>query len=269
MRLIRRVSPGWTFSPLVLSGFLAVTSIGFFSTAASAQSRDGSANAATGLQPPCSGQVSPPYPDLDQPAMIKAWSSADLGTEWKPPTCLGWDTSGYTTLVTTVATFRNPTEGAGLLHIFAAISEWKGLRYWSVTHKQWRTLITDACALTASQNGQHRADFSPDEMKERNVLYFEQDNSLTGKAIYRMQIAKASDDHIAIEIENVGSIRYLLVPLLHSGDLQSIYFLDRESGDTWRYYSIVRTGKSANRLIGGNDSSAINRAVAVYRHLVG
>jgi len=114
-----------------------------------------------------------------------------------------------------------------------------------------------------------KTDFTTEEMKEGSVLYFEQDNNLSGKATYRMQIVKASDDHIAIKIDNVGSIRYLLVPMLHAGDLQSVYFLDRESGDTWRYYSIVRTGKNANRLIGGNDSSAINRAVAVYRHLVG
>jgi hypothetical protein len=270
MRLIQRASLVGKFSPLVLSGLLALTTIGFvYLIMARAQSTDGYAKPAAGPQPPCGGEVSPPYPDLDQPAMTKFWSSAEFGREWKPPTCLGWDTSGFITLVTTVATFRNPMEGVGLLHTFAAISQWKGLRYWSVTHKQWRRLITDGYALTASQNGQHRADFTPDEMKEGNVLYFEQDNNLSGKAIYRMQIVKASDDHVAIKIENVGSIRYLLVPMLHAGDLQSFYFMDRESGDTWRYYSIVRTGKNANRLIGGNDSSAINRAVAVYRHLVG
>jgi hypothetical protein len=105
-------------------------------------------------------------------------------------------------------------------------------------------------------------------MVDGNTLYFEQDNNLSGKTTYRMQIVRASNNHIAIKIENVGAIRYLLIPILRSGDLQSVYFLDRESDGTWRYYSIVRTGKNASRLIAGNDSSAINRAVAVYRHLV-
>ena len=50
--------------------------------------------------------------------------------------------------------------------------------------------------------------------------------------------------------------------------MQSIYFLDRESENVWRYYSIARTGKNANRLIAGNESSAVNRAVAFYRYLV-
>jgi hypothetical protein len=64
-------------------------------------------------------------------------------------------------------------------------------------------------------------------------------------------------------------MRYLFIPLLHPGEMQSIYFLDRESENVWRYYSIMRTGQNANALIAGNESSAINRAVAFYRSLVG
>ena len=61
----------------------------------------------------------------------------------------------------------------------------------------------------------------------------------------------------------------VFIPILHPGDLQSMYFLDRESDSVWRYYSIVRTGKNANELISGNESSSVNRAVAFYRHMVG
>jgi hypothetical protein len=38
---------------------------------------------------------------------------------------------------------------------------------------------------------------------------------------------------------------------------------------TIRTASIVRTGINANRMIAGNESSAVNRAVASYRHFVG
>jgi hypothetical protein len=64
-------------------------------------------------------------------------------------------------------------------------------------------------------------------------------------------------------------MRHLLIPVLHPGEMQSIYFLDRESDDVWRYYSIVRTGKNANGLIAGNEASSVNRAVAFYRYLAG
>ena len=64
-------------------------------------------------------------------------------------------------------------------------------------------------------------------------------------------------------------MRYFLVTLFHPGEMQSIYFLDRESDNVWRYYSIARTGRNASRLAAGHESSSINRAVAFYRFLVG
>ena len=84
-----------------------------------------------------------------------------------------------------------------------------------------------------------------------------------------MHIAEASADRLVIDVENVSTMHYLFIPLFHPGELQSIYFLDRESENVWRYYSIVRTGMNANRMIAGNESSAVNRAVAFYRYFVG
>jgi hypothetical protein len=127
----------------------------------------------------------------------------------------------------------------------------------------------DAYALTGLQHGQRREDFTLAEMKEGKVLYFEQVDNLSGKAMYRMHIAEASADRLVFDVENVSTMRYLFVPIFQPGEMQSIYFLDRQSDNVWRYYSIVRTGKNANRLIAGNESSSINRAVAYYRYLVG
>lgn len=64
-------------------------------------------------------------------------------------------------------------------------------------------------------------------------------------------------------------MRYLFVTLFHPGEMQSIYFLDRESDYVWRYYSIARTGRKASRLAAGHEASSINRAVAFYRSLAG
>ena len=186
---------------------------------------------------------------------MKSWSKSDFGRDWRPPACTGWTAVGFTTLVTTVARFRYTSEAEGLLRHIGAISELAGMRYWSTTHKQWQTLIVDAYALTGLQPSQRREDFTPDEMKEGKVLYFEQVDNLSGKAIYRMHIAEASADRLVFDVENVSTMRYLFIPILHPGEMQSIYFLDRESENVWRYYSIVRTGMNANRLIAGNESS--------------
>jgi hypothetical protein len=222
-----------------------------------------------GPQPPCGNESTPPYPPLDDSAIVKSWSESDFGRNWRPPACIGWSAVGFTTLVTTVARFRYTSDAHGLLRHIGAISELAGMRYWSTTHKRWQTLVVDANALTDLQPGQYREDFTPDEMKEGKILYFQQVDNLSGKAIYRMHVAQASADRLVFDVENVSTMRYFFVPIFHPGEMQSIYFLDRESDNVWRYYNIVRMGRNANRLIAGNESSAVNRAVAFYRHLVG
>jgi hypothetical protein len=223
----------------------------------------------SGPQPPCESEPVPPYPALDEPAVVKSWSRSDFGRDWKPPACSGWTEVGFTTLVTISARFSYTSDAGSLLQHIGTISALAGLPYWSTTHKQWRTLIVDAYPLTDSQSDQRRKDFTADEMKDGVVLYFEQIDNLTGKATYRMHVVKASANQIIYEVENVSTMRYHFIPVIHPGELQSIYFLDRESNTAWRYYSIMRTGKNASWLIAGNTSSSINRAVAFYRHLVG
>jgi hypothetical protein len=156
-----------------------------------------------------------------------------------------------------------------LLRHIGAASELAGMRYWSTTHKQWQTLIVDAHALTDSQAGHRRQDFTPDEMKAGNVLYLEQEDNLSGAAVYRMYIREASADRIVFEVENFSTMRYFFLTLFRPGEMQSIYFLDREPESVWRYYSMARTGLNASRLSTGHPSSSINRAVAFYRAMVG
>jgi hypothetical protein len=225
--------------------------------------------AQSGPQPPCGKDAVPPYPGLDDSPIVKFWSESDFGHDWRPPACTGWVAAGFATLVTTVARFRYTSGAEGLLRHIGATSELAGMRYWSTTHKQWQTLIVDAHALTDSQPSHRRQDFTPDEMKEGTVLYLEQADNLSGRAIYRMHIAEASADRLVFDVENVSTMRYFFVTLFHPGEMQSIYFLDRESDNVWRYYSIARTGRNASRLAAGHASSSINRAVAFYRSLVG
>jgi len=153
-----------------------------------------------------------------------------------------------------------------LLGRIGGISELAGMRYWSTTHQRRQTLIVSANAVTGNNR---RQDFTPEEMREGKTVYFEQVDNLSGKAIYRMHIAEASADRIVFDVQNVSVMRYFFVTLFPPGEMQSVYFLDRESNDIWRYYSMARTGRNASRLATGHASSSINRAVAFYRSLVG
>jgi hypothetical protein len=200
---------------------------------------------------------------------VKSWSESELGRTWTPPECTHWSETGFTTLVATTARFSHASDAAGLLRRIGAISERAGMRYWSTTHQRWQTLITDAHALVDAQKNQRRADFTADEMTPGKVLFFEQVDNLTGKATFRLRIVEASPDRIVFDAENVSTMRYALIPVLHPGEMQSIYYLDRESEGVWRFYGLMRTGKNANKRIAGNDSSSINRAVAFYRFMAG
>jgi hypothetical protein len=221
-----------------------------------------------GPLPPCGREPIPAYPGVNE-SIVKSWSRSDLGRDWKPPVCTGWADVGFSTLVSIAARFPYTSEAEGLLHHIGSISQLAGMRYWSTTHKQWRTLIVNAYALNDSKPAQRREDFTSNELQKGKVLYFEQVDNLSGKATYRMNIVEASASRLVFEVENVSTIHYYFIPIFHPGELQSMYFLDRESDKVWRYYSIVRAGKNANGLIAGNESSSVNRAVAFYRSLVG
>ena len=145
----------------------------------------------------------------------------------------------------------------------------KGLLYWSTTHQQWQSLIVNAEAATEPPSQQRRKDFSPDEFMNGKDLYYQQTDNLSGKATFRMHILSSSPDRLVFETENITTMRYLLVPLFHPGDMQSIYFIERESQNVWRYYSIARTGRNSSSLAAGHEESSINRAVAYYRYIAG
>jgi hypothetical protein len=222
---------------------------------------------AAGPQPPCGAESNPPYPDLQHSPAVKVWDRASLGSDWTPPACLGWSAPGFTTLVSTVARFH-ATSAEGLLQRIGGISGLTGMRYWSTTHQSWRTLIVSSSALTGPAGGSRR-DFSAGDLQQGSVLYFRQSDSLSGKATYKLQVISISPDRLILETENMTGMHYMLVPLFPPHELQAIYFLERESPDIWRYYSIARTGKDASSLAAGHDASAINRAVAYFRYLAG
>lgn len=232
------------------------------------------APADSGPQPPCGSESFPAYPDLDHSPVVKAWDRTDSGRNWIPPACTGWTDPGFSTLVVTVARFRDSSGIDGLLRRVGAISQLAGMRYWSTTHQRWERLIVDAYALIGPAapglaSSRRREDFSSREIAAGEPVYFQQSDNLSGRATYRLEVTSVSSERLVFETENVSTIRYLLVPLFQPGEIQSIYFLQQESSGVWRYYNITRIGKNASRLATGHDASSINRAVAFFRHWAG
>ena len=191
---------------------------------------------------------------------MKFWNTGELGEHWRPPACTGWTGEGFSTLVTTAARFYHPAGMESLLQQSGAISSLVGMRYWSTTHKHWQTLIPDAYAVTNAQGNQRRKDFTLEELTPGSVLYFQQADNLSGKAIFRLHIAEVTADRLVFDVANVTMMKYLILPLFHPGEMQSIYYLDRETESVWRYYGMARTGKNASSLTRHPGSTGVWRS---------
>jgi hypothetical protein len=66
--------------------------------------------------------------------------------------------------------------------------------------------------------------------------------------------------------DNVSPVKNLLVTLVKPGGLEAIHILELQSPGIWRYYGLARTTEP---FLPVPDASYVNRAVALYRHLIG
>ncbi len=217
---------------------------------------------------PCESVLLPPYPPVGAPPGLLTLKRSELPSVTTPRDCrarIPWRSS---LLVTLSGKFPYSGGADGLLARFGAVSAFRGIKYWSVTDGAWRTLVTDARALDGPDPPRRRADFAASEMTSGRNLYFDQsDNRSSGLVTYRMRVLERDDDHAVIAIENVTSVWMFVLPLFDPGDLQSLYIVRRLSPGVWGYQSL--TGAREGVLNPSGGASYINRAVAIYRHIVG
>jgi hypothetical protein len=221
------------------------------------------------LRPPCDEAPVPGYPDPDSPPTIAAGSGSGFES-WMPPGCTGWMAPGAKVLVGLAASLRDEGGVDDFAARLGAVSRLREMRYWSVTDKAWRPLVTDAAAVYGPDDRHRREDFTAAEMTKGKDLYFVQhDSRSTGEVLYRMRVLEKSGTRLVVNVENASTIRFLGFPLFGPQDLQVVTFVEQSGGGLWGYYSLSRTGKNASRLVGDHEGSYVNRAVALYRHFAG
>lgn len=219
-------------------------------------------------RPPCAGATPvPAYGPPDAAPAVAAWTKPS----WTAPDCLGWPQQRFRLVVALAASFRHAGSADALLARFGAISSLRGLRYWSVTDKAWRELITDAAALSGPDASQRRrADFSPAELRRGSGVFFEQTEGRSAAATaYRMQVLEAGPDRVVIRTENVTAVRAMLVTLFPPGTLRATYVLERRAPQLWGFYAISSVSTEASALASVSPESYLNRAAALYSHFVG
>ncbi len=222
-----------------------------------------------GPVPPCGAPPVPAYAAPESEPAVRYWERKDVSRDWKFPSCVPWTGTGFASMVTVSARFRHLGGADALISRVAAISGLKGIRYWSKTHGEWRTFIEDASALSAPDRAARRKDFSPDEIRAGAAVYFLQQDNVAGNVVYRLRVHESSPNRVVVGMENAGSVKKFFKTILHPTDAQMLYFFDRQSNDVWSFYGIMRVSDNASSLATGSPQSAINRAVAYYRHFAG
>jgi hypothetical protein len=218
---------------------------------------------------PCRSDGPAPYPAFADSPNARSWRAGDIATGWAPAQCIGWASQRFTVLTALAGQFRFAGSAEDLLARFGALSAWCGIKYWSVTDGRWDTLITDAAALDSANHQRRRADFSLPELKSGADLYFLQKDNRSGDAVmYRMSVTAVEPDRLVVTIQNVSTVSFFIFTLFGPGDLESTYIFQKLAPLNWGYYSLsgVREGAA---VIGNHEASYLNRAAAIYRHLVG
>jgi hypothetical protein len=174
------------------------------------------AQATDGPQPPCGVTPHPFYTPTGAAPAIQTWQAPG----WTASACTGWASAHPILLVALAGSFRHEGGAVDLLAAFGRISSLRGIRYWSVGDRGWRTLVTGAAALDGPGTRRRRADFAPAEMARGADLYFAQEDSRSsGEVVYHMRVLENGPDRVTVAVENVTSVRFLLVPLFAPGDV--------------------------------------------------
>ncbi len=226
------------------------------------------AAAEEGPLPPCGQAPTPEYGKINEPLHVRVWHVVDVGENWRPPACTGWESRDFTLLMAAAGRFSHDSEADGLLRRLARVSAQRAIRYWSVTLQRWRDLVSEAYVVADPETKTARPDFSPDDLRNgRELFFFQNENTPLGEVVYRMRIVERTPRKLVFAVENATPVRFLFMPVFEPGAFQLLYFLDQEAEGVWRYYNLVRARVTNAFLVNGQEASFINRAAAIYRYL--
>ena len=217
--------------------------------------------------PPCDGSVNSPSPFYglaSKPPVVRIWKNVEVDKRYS---CLKSLPGRVPLAVTLAGRFNSSSRLEQIASRVGAISATTGLKYWSTTRQDWRTMITDAFALEGPNIKHRRTDFTAQEILSGQTLYFAQNDTFsTGLNVYHLSANEVMPDRFVVEIVNLTAIQVSFVTLFEPEALRSLHFIDRLNISTWGYYG-VSTFRSEN--VDAYAKSLVNRAGAFYRFLIG
>jgi hypothetical protein len=220
-------------------------------------------------EPAClGGGVAPRFAPLNAPPIAQAAGVSDGAAPPAGASCFEKTDSAATWI--TVASLVQSSSGQNtFIERFGSISTLLTVQYWSTTDHKWRPLVSSASAIVSANSVVPRADYSLAELVTGQDRYYSMTDTRSGRAvIYRMRFWQSPLTELVVEVTNVDAIKQWGITLYAPGGVDALYVLKKQSADLWAYYSITRL-LPHSFLAEGHDKSYINRAVALYRHIVG
>lgn len=221
--------------------------------------------------PPCAGVPVPAAADAGDSLEQLVWIEEEIPDDWSPPACTAWPAGPTTVLLAAAGRFTMSGDTDLLVSRLARISAWTGIVYWSSTRSEWRRLFEEAVALSRPDRNARRADFSERDLAQGSEFYYwlKEDNPTTG-IVYQLTVHERTRDRLVFEIINLTAVRASLlllgIRIAAPEEFRQLYYVERETGQTWHYYSLVRLGR-ANSLAGTSEANYRNRAEAYFRYL--
>ena len=222
-------------------------------------------NAQTESLPDCPSGIDkkpvPAYAENGDLPSVASWSNLDA----LPESCRLALQSPARLTVALAGIFDYSGTASDLAARLGAISESKGMLYWSVSDEDWRKLVSDAFALKSPDVNSARANFTSREVLSGQPLFSAQEDTRSwGTNVLGMIVLDSSADNIVLKSYNKTAIRMGPIKLIRSEDAQSILFLTRVDDSTWKYYSLAVIKRGA---LAARKKSLINRQYAFFRFL--
>jgi hypothetical protein len=208
-------------------------------------------------QPPCQQAPSPGYAAEGAVPASGVWLADDLHRQgWAPPACLNW--AGDSRLVAVLAgTFRSSLSLDLLVERITAVSAYPSIKYWSVSHQQWRPIALEAAPVARPATA------------AASDLYYAERGDMTGTSTHRLSVIERTPDRAVLVSQNVTPIRIAIITAFEPGALQLAIFIERAGPGLWHLYEITRVSSESSSLVSSSPSSYINRLDAFRRHLAG
>lgn len=220
-------------------------------------------------QPDCmSNGIRPVYAPLDAPPVVQTTRIPADGRLPAGASCFE-KTDSAATWITVASYVRTANSLNGFIERLGSISTLSTVQYWSTTEQKWRPMVTSASAISSVNSRLPRADYSLAELTRGADLYYSVTDSRSGRPVaYRLRVLEDQPTELLAETANVDAVRQWGITVYATDGLHTLYFMKKQSAGVWAFYSITRVLPNTF-LAAGHDKSFINRAIALYRHIVG